>query len=87
MRELEIARSRIRQSPHGDVERILQQVIVALETNTSIEVADIYALDYDNFSLVMDMMRSWWLQRYVGVARNGVAGGDGYLEKRSAASV
>lgn len=87
MRELEIARSRIRQSPHGDVERILQKVIVALETNASIGVADIYALDYDNFSLVMDMLRNWRLQRYVGVARNGVAEGNGYFEKRSAVSV
>lgn len=83
MRELDIARSRIRRHRDGDAEQILRQVIAALETNSAIDMAAIYALDCDNFNLVIGIMRGWWLQRYTGVARNGVAHGRAYREKRS----
>jgi hypothetical protein len=82
MRELEIARSMIRQRPDGDVERTLQKVIVALENCSPMDMAGIYALDFDNFELVIDILRGWRLQRHCGVARNGVAEGVPFIEKR-----
>jgi hypothetical protein len=83
MRELDMARSRIRRHPEGDAERVLGRVIAALEANACLDMAAVYALDYDSFNLVIDIMRGWWLQRYTGVARNGVARGHGYIEKRN----
>lgn len=73
MTELDRVRTRIRAHPDGHAERTLLDLVVALESNGTIDVAPLYALDYESFSLAMDVMRSWWLQRHTGVARNGVA--------------
>ena len=73
MTELDRARAQIRKHPDGHAERTLLDVIVALESSGTINVAPLYALDYETFSLAMDVMHSWWLQRHTGVARNGVA--------------
>ena len=73
MTELDRVRTRIREHPDGHAERTLLDVVVALESNGAIDVAPLYALDYETFSLAMDVMRAWWLQRHTGVARNGVA--------------
>jgi hypothetical protein len=84
MRELEIARLRIHARPDGEAERTLQQVIAALETNSPIDMSEIYDLDYDNFTLVMDIIRGWRLHRHTGVARNGVAMcSRTFIEKRA----
>jgi hypothetical protein len=73
MGEFDRVRTRIRENPDGHTERVLLDLVVALESNGRIDVAPLYALDYETFSLAMDVMRSWWLQRHAGVARNGVA--------------
>ena len=73
MAEFERVRARIRANPDGHAERTLLDLVVALESNGTIDVAPLYALDYETFSLAVDVMRSWWLQRHTGIARNGVA--------------
>jgi hypothetical protein len=73
MTGFERVRARIRANPHGHAERTLLDLVVALESNGTIDVAPLYALDYETFSLAMDVMHSWWLQRHTGIARNGVA--------------
>lgn len=87
MTEFERVRARMRANPDGHAERILLDLVVALESNGTINVAPIYALDYETFSLSMDVMRSWWLQRYAGIARNGVADRlDIAVDQRAASS-
>jgi hypothetical protein len=73
MTEFDRVRARIRENPDGHAERTLLDLVVALESDGTINVAPLYALDYETFSLAMDVMRSWWLQRHAGIARNGVA--------------
>lgn len=73
MPSFERVRARIRENPSGHDERTLLDLVVALESNGTIDVAPLYAMDYDSFLLAMDVMRSWWLQRHAGIARNGVA--------------
>lgn len=82
MLELDIARSRIRRRPDGACERTLFQVIAALESGSPVDLGALYDLDCDNFNLAIGILRGWWLQRYTGVARNGVIQGHTYIEKR-----
>jgi len=83
MSELDRARARIRENPDGISERTLQQIVIALETNGVIDVASLYALDYEAFKIAMGVMDAWWLQRRIGVARNGVAARDVFVDQRT----
>lgn len=82
MRELELARERIRHNPEGHAERVLLAVIVALESGGNIDLGELYTLDYDTFRLALALMDGWWLQRHVGVARNGVLAASVDIERR-----
>jgi len=73
MTEFERLRVRIHANPEGHAERTLLDVVVALESGGTLDVARLYALDYEAFTLAVDVMRSWWLQQHTGIARNGVA--------------
>ncbi|HTY03984.1 MAG TPA: hypothetical protein VMC81_09665 [Rhodocyclaceae bacterium] len=84
MLDLDVARSRIHAHPDGKTERVLRELIVALETGGSIKVADLYRLDYESFRLAIGVLNGWWSQRHIGVARNGIAQHAVSVEQRQA---
>ena len=43
---------------------VLSQLILALESKTPFDLAELYQLDYDDFLLAIDVIKDWRLDRY-----------------------
>ena len=43
---------------------VLSQLILALESKTPFNLAELYQLDYDDFLLAIDVIKDWRLDRY-----------------------
>jgi hypothetical protein len=43
---------------------VLSKLILALESESPFNLSELYQLDYDDFSLAMDVMKDWRLDRY-----------------------
>ena len=74
MSELERAHSMIHRNPTGDVERTLHHLIAALETRGTIEVSELYELDYESFRLALGVMDRWRLHQYGWRSQSDSAG-------------
>lgn len=64
MNAIKRARHYIEQSPTEPAALVLSQLVLALETEHSFEISDIYKLDLEHFDLAIEILREWRLDRY-----------------------
>lgn len=64
VKALKKARKLIETAPETAEARTLSELVVALESEASYPVSELYKLDYDHFELAMDLLREWRLDRY-----------------------
>lgn len=64
MQALKKARKLIENKPQKAAAQVFSKLILALESESMFNLAELYQLDYDDFSLAMDIMKDWRLDRY-----------------------
>jgi len=64
VKALKKARKLIETSPESSEARILSSLVVALESEASYPVNDLYKLNFNNFELALDLLKEWRLDRY-----------------------
>ena len=64
MQALKKARKLIENKPQKTSSQVFSKLILALESESMFNLADLYQLDFDDFSLAMDIMKDWRLDRY-----------------------
>lgn len=64
MRALKQARKLIEAKPEDPSAVVLSGLVVALESETPFNIADLYKLDYKDFELAVDVLSEWRLDRY-----------------------
>lgn len=58
------ARRHIEQNPGEKSAVVLSQLVLALESDRSFELASLYELAFDMFDLAVDILKEWRLDRY-----------------------
>jgi hypothetical protein len=70
MRAIKEARHLIEQAPSDESAQILARLVLALETEVSFAISDIYTLNRAHFELALRILQEWRLDRYyAGKAR------------------
>lgn len=70
MRAIKKARRLIEKEPQSPFSQTLSKLILSLESEVQFSLKAIYALDPDEFDLVMEILRDWRLDRYyIGKAK------------------
>ena len=64
MQALKKARKLIENKPQKTSAQVFSKLILALESESMFNLADLYQLDFDDFNLAMDIMKDWRLDRY-----------------------
>lgn len=64
MNAIKLARKTISSDPTSDAARTLAKLVLALESETSFQVATLYELDMKTFELAMEVLNDWRLDRY-----------------------
>ncbi|WP_398496208.1 hypothetical protein [Variovorax sp.] len=64
MNAIKTARKLIETDPTSDAARTLSRLVLALESETGFELADIYELDLPAFELAIQILSQWRLDRY-----------------------
>ncbi|MBO9647492.1 MAG: hypothetical protein J7605_03215 [Variovorax sp.] len=64
MNAIKTARQRIERDPGSESSRALVRLVLALQNETSFEVACLYKLDYDTFQLALSILEEWRLDHY-----------------------
>ena len=64
MHAIKTARNLIAADPTSANARTLAQLVLALESDASFGVVDLYKLDLKNFDLAIDILKEWRLDRY-----------------------
>jgi hypothetical protein len=58
------ARKFIQSDPSDQAAQIISSLVLALESEGEISVAQLYKLDYKNFELALEILSEWRLDRY-----------------------
>jgi hypothetical protein len=58
------ARKFIQSNPSDQAAQIISSLVLALESEGDISVAQLYKLDYQNFQLALEILSEWRLDRY-----------------------
>ena len=58
------ARKIIAAEPNSQVAKTLSNLVYSLESDQSFNLSELYALDIKMFSLAMDILQEWRLDRY-----------------------
>ncbi|QNK67247.1 hypothetical protein [Variovorax sp. PAMC26660] len=69
MNAIKEARRIITTDPNSEESRTLAGLVLALESEADFPLANLYALDLETFSLAMEILKEWRLDRYY--ARKG----------------
>lgn len=70
MKAIKEARKFIEKNPAHPSARTLARLVLALESEVDFPITDLYALDMDRFTLALEILREWRLDRYyAGKAR------------------
>ena len=64
MNAIKRARRFIEQNPNERTAVVLSQLVLALESDRSFQLAALYELDFEKFDLAIDILREWRLDRY-----------------------
>ena len=58
------ARKFIVANPASESSRTLAQLVLALESETQFNVAELYKLDLETFDIAIDILKEWRIDRY-----------------------
>ncbi|MGO4395473.1 hypothetical protein AB4Z46_29370 [Variovorax sp. M-6] len=64
MNAIHRARRFIERNPNEQSAAVLAQLVLALESERSFELASLYELDFDMFELAVEILKEWRLDRY-----------------------
>ncbi len=64
MHAIKEARKLIQKDPDTPSAKTLARLVLALESEASFPIADIYQLDYNSFALALKILDEWRLDRY-----------------------
>ena len=64
MNSIKAAQKLIQRHPDSEEARALSDLLVALESNSHIEIAKLYSLKLENFDLALKVLQEWRLARY-----------------------
>ena len=64
MNAIKRARLFIEQGPNEPAALVLSRLVLALETEHSFAISDIYQLDLEHFELAIEILKEWRLDRY-----------------------
>lgn len=64
MNAIKKTRRLIENKPDSETAKTLARLVRALESEEKFELGDIYKLDFDHFSLAIDVLKEWRLDRY-----------------------
>lgn len=64
MNAIKSARKFIATNPQDVSAQILARLVLALESEQSFELVELYKLDFDRFDLAIDILKEWRLDRY-----------------------
>jgi hypothetical protein len=64
MNAIKAARRFIETHPEDESAQILARLVLALESESSFELVNLYRLNYKSFQLAMDILKEWRLDRY-----------------------
>lgn len=64
MNAIKSARKFIVANPSSESARTLAQLVLALESETQFQIADIYKLDLETFDIAIDILKQWRIDRY-----------------------
>ena len=64
MNAIKSARKFIEAKPEDPSAKILARLVLALESENSFELVELYKLDFDRFDLAIDILKEWRLDRY-----------------------
>ena len=64
MNAIKSARKFIASKPEDPSAKILARLVLALESENSFELVELYKLDFDRFDLAIDILKEWRLDRY-----------------------
>lgn len=64
MNAIKRARRCIEQSPEDLSALVLSRLVLALETDHSFQLSELYDLDLEMFDLAIDILKEWRLDRY-----------------------
>lgn len=64
MNNLKKIEKRILKTPDDPASQVFRELIKALDQKSDFSLSTIYDLDYDDFQLVLEVMKDWRLDRY-----------------------
>ena len=64
MNAIKSARKFIVSNPASESSRTLAQLVLALESETKFEIADLYKLELETFEIAIDILKEWRIDRY-----------------------
>jgi len=64
MNAIKKTRKLIEANPDTDAARSLARLVRALESEETFALGDLYKLDFEGFSLAIDVLKEWRLDRY-----------------------
>lgn len=64
MLALKKARKQIEKNPTEPASETLSQLVLALESETPFPLADLYQLEFEHFTLALELLSEWRLDRY-----------------------
>lgn len=64
MNAIKRARRFIEQVPQDPAAQVLSGLVLALETEHSFQISDLYGLDLEHFELAIEILKEWRLDRY-----------------------
>ena len=64
MNNLKKIEKRILKNPDEPASQVFRELVKALDQKLDFDLASIYDLNYDDFQLVLDVLKDWRLDRY-----------------------
>lgn len=64
MNSIKAVRKLIQRNPDDQEARVLSALLGALESNSHIEIAQLYGLKLENFDMALKVLQEWRLARY-----------------------
>ena len=64
MNAIKSARKFIVANPASESARTLAQLVLALESETEFQIADLYKLELETFDIAIDILKEWRIDRY-----------------------
>ena len=64
MNSIKAVQKLIQRNPDNEEARTLSALLAALESNSHIEIAQLYGLRLENFDLALKVLQEWRLARY-----------------------